>query len=119
MNESQALAIAQRWIEVWNHHDLEEILSHYAEEIEFDSPMIVKLLGDRNGRVTGKVALRDYFAKGLEAYPDLHFELIQVLAGVNGLVIYYRSVRELLVAEVMRVNSAELVTHVSAYYNSL
>jgi hypothetical protein len=119
MNEQQALAIAQRWIEAWNRHDLEEILLHYTEDIEFASPFIIKLLGEPSGEVNGKAALRDYFAKGLAAYPELHFELIQVLVGVNSLVIYYRSVRELLAAEFMRVNLEGFVTHVTAHYNSL
>ena len=34
MNQPEAEAFAQRWIAAWNRHQLEPILSDYAEEIE-------------------------------------------------------------------------------------
>lgn len=111
--------IAQQWIEVWNSHNLDEILSHYAEEIEFSSPLIAKLLGNADGKIQGKAVLRDYFARGLKAYPDLKFELIQVLTGVNSLVIYYHSVQNLYAAEWMMIGDRNLITQVQAHYNSV
>ena len=118
LNERTAKEIAQQWIEVWNSHDLDNILSHYAEEIEFSSPLIAKLLGDAGGKIWGKAALKDYFGKGLKAYPDLKFELIQVLVGVNSLVIYYRSVQNLYAAEFMMIGDRNLITQVQAHYIS-
>lgn len=37
----------------------------------------------------------------MSSYPDLKFEPLLVLTGVNGLTIYYRSVKGMLAAEVM------------------
>lgn len=56
----------------WNSHDLDRIMGHYSERIEFVSPFIVKLLGDPPGIVRGKEALRDYFSKGLANIPTSH-----------------------------------------------
>ncbi len=117
LDERTAKEIAQQWIEVWNSHNLDEILSHYAEEIEFSSPLIAKLLGDAGGKIRGKAALKDYFGQGLKTYPDLKFELVQVLVGVNSLVIYYRSVQNLHAAEFMMIGDRNLITQVQAHYS--
>src|SRR5205809_64676 len=31
-------ALAQNWIQAWNQRDLEAVLSHYTEDVEFQSP---------------------------------------------------------------------------------
>jgi hypothetical protein len=110
--------IAGEWIAAWNSHNLNQILSHYAEEIEFSSPVIVKLLQDPGGKIQGKAALKTYFAQGLMAYPNLKFELIQVLTGVNSLVIYYRSIQNLYAAEFMMISDQNLITQVQAHYSA-
>ena len=52
------------WIAAWNAHDLDLILSHYAENVVLTSPVAARVLGDPAGVVTGIGALRNYFAKG-------------------------------------------------------
>lgn len=108
--------LASQWVEAWNAHDLDAILSHYAENIEFTSPFVVKLTGDSSGTLHGKAALRDYFSRGLSAYPDLHFDLLRVLAGVDSVTLYYRSVNGLYAAETMQLGPDGLVTRVLAHY---
>lgn len=110
-------SFAREWIEAWNTHDLERIMWHYAEEVAFTSPFVVKLFGDPSGTVRGKERLRAYFAKGLAAYPDLKFELLEVLAGVESLVVYYRSVKSMLAAEMMIINSQGKIQQVIAHYH--
>ncbi|HAX75899.1 MAG TPA: nuclear transport factor 2 family protein [Cyanobacteria bacterium UBA11372] len=117
MTEQDALTLAQKWLDDWNRHDLDAILSHYAEDIEFTSPFIVQLMNDSRGKIKGKSALREYFAKGLAAYPELRFELKQILVGVDSIVIYYRSVKNLLAAEWMLINEEGLVVSVRAHYS--
>ena len=51
-------AFAAEWLAAWNAHDLERILSHYAEGVTFLSPVAARMTG--NGRVEGKAALRAY-----------------------------------------------------------
>ncbi|GET39648.1 nuclear transport factor 2 family protein [Microseira wollei] len=117
MNEQDAINLAQNWLDDWNRHDLDAILSHYAEDIEFTSPFIVQLMNDSRGKIQGKSALREYFAKGLAAYPELRFELEQILVGVDSIVIYYRSIKNLLAAEWMLINEEGLVVSVRSHYS--
>lgn len=116
LSEQQLTQFAQEWIAAWNYHNLELILSHYADEIEFISPLIVKLLVQADGLIKGKENLRNYFAKGLATYPELKFEILQILFGVNSITIYYRSVNNLLAAELMVLNNERKAIQVRAHY---
>lgn len=87
MTPAAARAFALDWIEAWNAHDIDRILSHYAPEIVFLSPVAQKRLGD--GRVVGLDGLRDYWGPGLSAQPSLAFELIDVLIGHHCVTIHY------------------------------
>ena len=84
-----AHAFALEWAEAWNSHDLDRILAHYSDQVALVSPVALNLLKNGTGIVQGKSALRDYFQLGLKAYPDLHFELKDVLWGVETIVAYY------------------------------
>ena len=95
------------------------MLSHYADNVEFTSPVIFELLGDPSGTIRGKEALRSYFEKGLAAYPNLRFELLHVLAGVDSVCIFYRSVhRGGLGAEVMVLNPQGQVARLMVHYGT-
>lgn len=118
MTEQEALNIAQTWILDWNQHNLDAIMAHYAEDIDFTSPFIAKLANHPSGNLQGKTALRDYFAKALEAYPDLRFEVLEILTGVDSIVIYYKSVQDRLAAESITINAQGLVTVSKAHYSA-
>ena len=90
-------AFSEEWIAAWNSHDLERILSHYAGDIVFLSPIAQQLTG--NGRVSGISALKSYWEKGLAAHPGLKFEFLSVLRGHECLTILYRNNRGQLVTE--------------------
>jgi len=109
---------AKNWIEAWNSHKIELILSHYAQDVEFTSPFVVRLLNQPNGTLHGLEELRSYFLKGLEAYRDLRFELIEVLEGVNSVTLYYHSVKNLMASEVMVLNEKGKISKVLAHYNA-
>ncbi len=108
--------LAQEWLNAWNAHDLEAIMAHYAEDITFYSPFIRQLNNDPAGRIQGKAALKAYFERALVAYPDLQFEPYHVMEGVDSIVIYYKSVKGLLAAEMMLLNEAGKVREVRAHY---
>jgi SnoaL-like domain len=112
-----ARAFAEEWIAAWNSHDLDVILTHYEEDVELRSPVAAKLLGG-DGRVRGKVALREYFELGLKAYPHLRFELVEALWGMETIVIsYLNNVRGSKTAEVMLMSGAGKVRGVWANYD--
>ena len=88
-----AVDFAHRWINAWNRHDLDAVLSCYADDFTFSSPLIATIAGETSGALRGKAAVRAYWSKGLERIPDLHFDLRDVLAGVGCLTLYYRGHR--------------------------
>lgn len=55
--------------------------------------------------------------KGLEAYPNLHFELYQVLLGVKSVTLYYKTANDMVAAEVMELNSEGRIVKVIAHYD--
>jgi ketosteroid isomerase-like protein len=110
---------AREWIEAWNSHDLERILSHYVDDFEMSSPYIVKLMGEPSGVLRGKTAIRPYWAKGLATEPPLHFELLRVHVGADKVALLYRSVGRALVVEVLTFDAARRVTHGAALYSDL
>lgn len=115
LTESQARTFAQEWMEAWNSHDLNRIMTHYAEDVVIASPIAATLLGG-NGRVMGKAAVQAYFAKGLAAYPDLRFEIVDVLWGMQSIVLYYKNQRGGYAGEYMELDAAGRVVRMVAHY---
>ncbi|HEV2395554.1 MAG TPA: nuclear transport factor 2 family protein [Candidatus Sulfotelmatobacter sp.] len=108
---------ARDWIDAWNSHNLDRILAHYDEGVILTSPVAAKLLNG-DGTVRGKASLRKYFQRGLEAYPNVRFDLIDVLWGMETIVLYYvNNVRGTKTAEVMLMNAAGKVRQVWANYD--
>ena len=108
---------AADWIDSWNSHDLARVLSHYTEDFEMSSPFIVHIDGEPSGTLRGKAAVGAYWKKALELVPDLHFELISVLAGVTTMTIYYKGPRGRLAAEVFHFDPQQRVTRAFAHYD--
>lgn len=107
---------AQDWLAAWNARDLERILAQYADTVEFHSPFVAKLTGKAAGVLHGKTALRDYFARELAAYPELHFEFIRLYPGVGSCVLEYRSVNHLRAAQAMEFDGLGKIRRVQAHY---
>lgn len=107
---------AQEWITAWNAHDLERILAHDTDDVELISPFVARLTGRSEVSVRGKTALRDYFARGLQAYPTLRFDFIRLYAGVRSCVLEYHSINDLRTAELMEFDAQGKVRRVLAHY---
>jgi ketosteroid isomerase-like protein len=88
MTKEFATAFATSWVDSWNSHDLEKILLHYSEDFTIESPMAVKLYPQSHGIVVGKSEVRKYWTIGLEKSPNLKFELLDLLVGVNSMGLY-------------------------------
>jgi ketosteroid isomerase-like protein len=106
---------AKEWIEAWNSHDLDRILSHYSEDFTMSSPYIAQIAGVESGSLIGKPAVRAYWATALQKMPALRFELVQTLIGAESVVIYYRGVRGM-TAEVFFFGEDHLVHRAAAHY---
>ena len=117
MDYTTAKTIAQEWCEAWNSKDLERILKHYANDIVLYSPYALKRLGEMSkGKVQGKELLGKYFSIGLQAAPELNFQLVDVLLGIDEITILYRRETGILVADVMSFNEKGEAKTVRAFY---
>ena len=87
-----ALEFARDWVESWNSHDLDRILSHYSDDFEMSSPRIALVMNEPSGRLKGKSKVGAYWAKALAQSPTLTFDLREVFVGSESVVIYYRNV---------------------------
>jgi predicted ester cyclase len=117
VTREEAWNLAKHWVAAWNAHDLDLIMSHYEEGVELTSPVAAQLLGIPDGKVAGKAHVRAYFQRGLEAYPELHFHLEDVLWGLNSVVLYYKNQKGTLSGEFMELAGNGKVTRIVAHYS--
>ena len=81
-----AEAFAEEWIAAWNAWDLERIFSHYADDFEMSSPLIVERMGEPSGRLVGKDAIRPYWGAATakrERMRDLVAKVLVVEEGIT------------------------------------
>ena len=107
---------ASDWIDSWNAHDLDRVLSHYANDFEMFSPIITQVTGEPSGMLRGKHAVGAYWKKALDLFTDLYFEPLSVLAVVNSVTLYYKGPRSRLAAEVFLFGADQKVMRAFAHY---
>lgn len=76
MNRTEAEAYAQHWIRDWCARDIERILSQFAEDARFVSPVAAKRTG--KALVVGRDALRAYW-QVVHSFGSFRFTLERVL----------------------------------------
>lgn len=59
------------------------------------SPVIVTLVGEPTGTLRRKAAVGAYWATALRHVPNLRFELVGALVGVDSVTVYYKGHRGL------------------------
>jgi ketosteroid isomerase-like protein len=101
MDRAAAEEFTASWAQAWNAHDVEQVLSHFAEDAVFSSPVAAQLIDGSDGVLRGKAALRAYWSEGLRLIPDLHFTVLDVYVGVSAVVISYRNQKGARVSEVL------------------
>ena len=112
-----ARKFAEEWIEAWNAHDLQSVLSHYTEDFEMSSPFIAAFVNEPSGTLKGKAQVRAYWENALRRIPDLRFELLEVFTCVNSVAIYYRAVLGKLAIEVLFLNEDGKAYKALAHYS--
>jgi len=74
-------------------------MAHYAEALEFVSPLVAKRLNRPDGTIRDRRELREYFSQSLGPGSVLRFDLQTVLLGVSGFTTLYTNHRAQNVAE--------------------
>ena len=84
-----ARRVAEEWCDAWNRKDLDAVMAHYAENVAFSSPTVVKRWGIAEGWLPGRPRLRENVAIGIAA-EGLRFDLVDVVIGVTSMCVIYR-----------------------------
>jgi ketosteroid isomerase-like protein len=113
-----AAARAKDWIEAWNSHDLERILSHYSKDVAFEVETARTRWNKADGKLHGIAELRRHFALGLELAPQLKFQLDQVFLAPSGYAVLYQRENGNRVIDCVAIDDAGLAARVTAYYAS-
>jgi len=106
LSEREADAFVTEWMEAWNSHDLDRILEHYAEDVDYFSPFIAQMAEPdspgADGHLQGKAAVRAYFAAALEKNADLQFQPpTHVAVGAGSVCFVYTSIKNLTAVETL------------------
>lgn len=116
LNE-RANYIAQDWIDAWNSRDLERVLGYYSRTAQHTSPRVIEFNDNASCTIKGIGKLRNYFQEGFALYPNIKFELLDIMVGVDTLSIRYRT-KNKTVLEIMFFNEEGKVVRSYAYYES-
>jgi SnoaL-like domain len=82
--------LVEDWLKGWNTRDLDLLMSLYAEDAAFISPSVLVLDPDSGGIVRGKDSIRVLYRGALERFPNLRFELADVIERDYGFVVFHR-----------------------------
>jgi hypothetical protein len=90
ISESFAKEHVEKWVTAWNNHDLNAILSMYADNIEFNSPKIRAVFSDRaSAGITNRKDLAYYWSIALKKFPQIHFTPAEFLIKENKCLLQY------------------------------
>lgn len=115
MNYQDARQSAKKWCDAWTNGDLDGVMEHDAEDVRFYSPTVIKRIGITSGWIAGKTRLREHFPLGIKA-PNLQFELVDVLLGVDGMCIVYRCETGVIVVDMVELDDNGKGKVVRAFY---
>ena len=108
--------LARAWIDDWNRHDLDAILSHYAADVVFRSATVVRRFGRPDGVVHGLQELRQHFQRGLALAPSLRFDLEEVFTCPGGYAVLYRRESDRRAIDVVELDACSRIILGTAHY---
>ncbi len=91
IDQQFANTFAAEWIDCWNTRNLDRLMQHYTDDFTIETPYALKIYPDCGGIIAGKAKVREYWEIALSKLAALHFELLEVLTGVNVVAIYYHN----------------------------
>jgi hypothetical protein len=87
--QSNGNSIAVKWIEAFNKHDLDALLSLYDDDANHYSPKLKIRQPETEGWVYGKGQLRQWWADAFSRLPSLQYTLTEVFASAEKFMIQY------------------------------
>ena len=118
MNETKQIAI--QWFDAFNKHDLEALLSLYAEDAKHYSPKLKIHQPETNGLIHGKEALRNWWRDAFTRLPELYYQVIRIMSEDDQIFMEYnRQVPgedEMRVGELLMIQNGKIIS--SRVYHS-
>ncbi len=112
--------IAHKWFDAFNQHDIEALLSLYAEDAEHYSPKLKIHQPETNGLIKGKQALRNWWMDAFARLPHLHYRVLRLTSQDNRVFMEYirhtHGEEDLQVGEVLEINNEQIIS--SRVYHS-
>jgi hypothetical protein len=117
LSDEAKISVARHWVQAWNSHDLDAIMSHYADDVEFQASTVVARWGRPDGTLHGIGELREHFSRGLALAPGIEFQLEEVLLSPSGYAVSYRRENGNRVIDAVELDAANRAHRVRAYYS--
>lgn len=101
------------WLEAFNAHNLEKLLSLYDGEAVHFSPKLKIRHPETNGLVTGKEDLRAWWQDAFDRLPSLNYKVTSLTSNADRVFMeYIRTVANednMLVAEVLEIKDGKII----------
>ncbi len=109
----EMVAIARRWLACFASHDLDTLVSLYAEDARHTSPKLRALRPETGGYLVGRAALREWWADAFARLPGLRYAEETLTANHERIFMEYRrsvpGEPETQVAEVLEIRDGLIV----------
>jgi hypothetical protein len=113
MTPTELQAVAIKWFDAFNDHNLEQLLSLYDENAQHYSPKLKIRRPESNGFINGKNALRAWWQDAFNRLPTLNYELLRLTPYENRVFMeYVRHVsgeEDLYVGEMLEIENGKIV----------
>lgn len=113
MKVTDLTEIAHKWFDAFNRHQLDDLLSLYADDAEHFSPKLKVRIPETKGLIKSQVALRAWWQDSFNRLPTLHYEVIRLTPYENRVFMEYaRKVEgeeDLTVGEMLEVENGLIV----------
>jgi ketosteroid isomerase-like protein len=112
--------IAQKWLQAFNEHNLENLLSLYDDNAEHFSPKLKLRKPETNGLIKGKAAMREWWQDAFNRLPSLAYRELTITSNNERVFMEYKRIvsgeEEMNVAEVLEIKNDLIIT--SRVYHS-
>ena len=106
-------AIAKKWFEAFNSHNLDDLLYLYDERATHFSPKLKIRKPETNGLIKGKSELRIWWNDAFDRLPTLYYKATSLTSNKNRVFMeYIRQVEDeedMLVAEVLEIEAGKII----------
>lgn len=113
MKPEENKAIAKKWFEAFNEHNLEKLLALYDDNAQHYSPKLKLRQPETRGFVMGKGQLRSWWADAFKRLPSLKYLVVKLTADEEQVFMEYSRFVDgedvLSVGEVLEIDKGKIV----------